>query len=101
MQKDDIGFALTCKNSGLLKSGSDFGPRCLHTNFLAAVPIWKALSAVINLRLKTPGSFWLKDMAGSFLFLCSQLLSGPWEIIMTNLTVLTSDKTGVLPGLRG
>lgn len=47
-----------------------------------------AIRRVINLRLKAPGTFWLKDMAECFLFLRSQLLSGRWEIFMGNLTAL-------------
>jgi hypothetical protein len=48
-----------------------------------------AIRRVINLRLKAPGTFWLKEMAECFLFLRSQLLSGRWEIFMGNLTALT------------
>ncbi len=48
-----------------------------------------AIRRVINLRLKAPGTFWLKDMAECFLFLRSQMLSGRWEIFMGNLTSLT------------
>jgi len=48
-----------------------------------------AIRRVINLRLKAPGTFWLREMAEYFLFLRSQLLSGRWEIFMTNLTALT------------
>lgn len=47
-----------------------------------------AIRRVINLRLKAPGTFWLKDMAECFLFLRSQLLSGRWNIFMDNLTAL-------------
>ena len=47
-----------------------------------------AIRRVINLRLKAPGTFWLKEMAECFLFLRSQLLSGRWEIFMGNLTTL-------------
>jgi hypothetical protein len=48
-----------------------------------------AIRRVINLRLKAPGTFWLKEMAEYFLFLRSQLLSGRWEIFITNLTAIT------------
>jgi len=48
-----------------------------------------AIRRVINLRLKAPGTFWLKEMAECFLFLRSQLLSGRWEIFIANLTALT------------
>jgi hypothetical protein len=41
-----------------------------------------AIRRVINLRLKSPGSFWLKDGAERFLFLRSQLISGRWNIFM-------------------
>ncbi|MDQ6961124.1 MAG: hypothetical protein Q9M28_01150 [Mariprofundaceae bacterium] len=47
-----------------------------------------AIRRVINLRLKAPGSFWLKEMAETFLFLRSQLISGRWEIFMDNLKAL-------------
>jgi hypothetical protein len=48
-----------------------------------------AIRRVINLRLKAPGTFWLKEMAECFLFLRSQLISGRWNIFMGNLTALT------------
>ena len=48
-----------------------------------------AIRRVINLRLKAPGTFWLKKMAECFLFLRSQLISGRWNIFMENLTALT------------
>ena len=44
-----------------------------------------AIRRVINLRLKSPGIFWKKDMAEIFLFLRSQLISGRWTIFMTNI----------------
>lgn len=47
-----------------------------------------AIRRVINLRLKAPGTFWLREMAECFLFLRSQLLSGRWKIFMGNLTAL-------------
>ncbi|SEH05892.1 hypothetical protein [Candidatus Venteria ishoeyi] len=47
-----------------------------------------AIRRVINLRLKAPGTFWLKNMAECFLFLRSQLLCGRWNIFMGNLTAL-------------
>jgi hypothetical protein len=43
-----------------------------------------AIRRVINLRLKSAGSFWKEDMAECFLFLRSQLLSGRWLIFMKN-----------------
>ena len=48
-----------------------------------------AIRRVINLRLKAPGTFWLKEMAECFLFLRSQLISGRWNVFMGNLTALT------------
>ncbi len=48
-----------------------------------------AIRWVISLRLKAPGTFWLKEMAECFLFLRSQLISGRWNIFMENLTALT------------
>lgn len=48
-----------------------------------------AIRRVINLRLKAPGTFWLKEMAECFLYLRSQLISGRWSIFMKNLTALT------------
>ncbi len=44
-----------------------------------------AIRRVINLRLKSAGTFWKKETAESFLFLRSQLLSGRWKIFMKNL----------------
>lgn len=44
-----------------------------------------AIRRVINLRLKSAGSFWLKSTAENFLFLRSQLISGRWNIFMKNL----------------
>lgn len=45
-----------------------------------------AIRRVINLRLKAPGTFWTIEMAETFLFLRSQLISGRWSIMMRNLT---------------
>ena len=47
-----------------------------------------AIRRVINLRLKAPGTFWLKEMAECFLFLRSQVISGRWKTFMANLTSL-------------
>jgi len=44
-----------------------------------------AIRRVINLRLKAPGTFWLKEMAEAFLFLRSQLISGRWNVFMRNV----------------
>ncbi len=44
-----------------------------------------AIRRVINLRLKSPGSFWLRDRAECFLFLRSQLISGRWNIFMDHI----------------
>lgn len=44
-----------------------------------------AIRRVINLRIKAPGSFWLKEMAECFLFLRSQLISGRWNIFFENI----------------
>ena len=43
-----------------------------------------AIRRVINLRLKSAGSFRTRNMAEYFLFLRSQLLSGRWNIFMNN-----------------
>lgn len=48
-----------------------------------------AIRRVINLRLKSPGSFWSKSMAQFFLFLRSQLLSGRWDLFIHNISSLT------------
>ena len=45
-----------------------------------------AIRRVINLRLKSPGMFWLKDMAETFLFLRSQFISGRWNVFIRNVT---------------
>jgi hypothetical protein len=44
-----------------------------------------AIRRVINLRLKSAGTFWLRHMAEFFLFLRSQLLSGRWNIFIKNV----------------
>ena len=44
-----------------------------------------AIRRVINLRIKSPGSFWKKNMAEYFLFLRSQLISGRWIIFIRNV----------------
>ena len=43
-----------------------------------------AIRRVINLRIKSAGSFWKKERAEYFLFLRSQLLSGRWLIFIRN-----------------
>jgi hypothetical protein len=48
-----------------------------------------AARRVINLRLKAPGTFWLKGMAECFLFLRPQAILGRREIFMKNLTSQT------------
>jgi hypothetical protein len=45
-----------------------------------------AIRRVINLRLKSAGSFWLKQVAEYMLFLRSALLSGRWKIFMTKFS---------------
>ena len=50
-----------------------------------------AIRRVINLRLKAPGTFWTTAMAEVFLFLRSQLLSGRWQIFLTNATRQLAD----------
>lgn len=44
-----------------------------------------AIRRVINLRMKSPGSFWKTETAESMLFLRSQLLSGRWRIMTENI----------------
>lgn len=44
-----------------------------------------AIRRVINMRLKSAGTFWLRHMAEFFLFLRSQLLSGRWNIFIRNV----------------
>jgi hypothetical protein len=44
-----------------------------------------AIRRVINLRLKSPGTFWKPETAESMLFLRSQLLSGRWNIMIDNI----------------
>ena len=44
-----------------------------------------AIRRIINLRLKSAGTFWKRDMAECFLFLRSQLLSGRWLIFLRNV----------------
>ncbi len=44
-----------------------------------------AIRRVINLRLKSAGTFWTREMAEYFLFLRSQLLSGRWLTFLRNV----------------
>ena len=44
-----------------------------------------AIRRVINLRLKSCGSFWKKENAEIYLFLRSQLISGRWNVFFENL----------------
>jgi hypothetical protein len=44
-----------------------------------------AIRRVINLRLKSSGSFWKKENAEIYLFLRSQLISGRWNVFFENL----------------
>jgi len=44
-----------------------------------------AIRRVINLRMKSPGIFWKPETSEPMLFLRSQLLSGRWNIMMTNI----------------
>lgn len=48
-----------------------------------------AIRRVINMRLKSAGSFWKPDMAEYMLFLRSQFLSGRWTILLNNITSRT------------
>jgi hypothetical protein len=45
-----------------------------------------AVRRIINLRLKSAGTFWKREMAECFLFLRAQLLSGRWLIFLRNVT---------------
>ncbi len=45
-----------------------------------------AIRRVINMRLKSPGIFWIKERAEYFLFLRSQLLSGRWLAFIQNVS---------------
>lgn len=45
-----------------------------------------AIRRVINLRLKSCGSFWKKENAEIYLFLRSQLITGRWDTFFMNLT---------------
>lgn len=44
-----------------------------------------AIRRVINLRLKSSGSFWKKENAEIYLFLRSQLICGRWNVFFENL----------------
>lgn len=44
-----------------------------------------AIRRVINLRLKSSGSFWKKENAEIYLFLRAQIISGRWNIFMENV----------------
>lgn len=47
-----------------------------------------AIRRVINLRLKSPGTFWKRKTAETMLFLRSALLCGRWKIMLNNLLAL-------------
>ena len=47
-----------------------------------------AIRRVLNLRIKGAGLFWLKENAEKMIFLRSQLLSGRWNIMMSNLMIM-------------
>ena len=51
-----------------------------------------AIRRVINLRLKSCGSFWKKENAEIYLFLRSQLISGRWNVFFENLINRLDDK---------
>ncbi|CAK0772574.1 hypothetical protein CCP4SC76_5580019 [Gammaproteobacteria bacterium] len=70
----------------LLNSLQYFGLFLLKMSGLTLLShVESAIRRVINLRLKAPGTFWLKKMVECFLFLRSQLISGRWEIFMATL----------------
>lgn len=45
-----------------------------------------AIRRVINLRLKSCGSFWKKENAEIYLFLRAQIISGRWNVFFENIT---------------
>ncbi len=49
-----------------------------------------AIRRVINMRLKSAGSFWKRQMAEYMLFLRSQFLSGRWSIFFKNVRCKTA-----------
>ena len=61
--------------SAFKKAGIVCGSGCVES----------AIRRVINLRLKSPGSFWKIENAEYFLFLRSQLISGRFSIFQNNL----------------
>lgn len=65
------------------KNGIPCGSGCVES----------AIRRVINLRLKSAGSFWKKKMAEYFLFLRSQLISGRWLIFLRNVVRILTEKT--------
>jgi hypothetical protein len=46
-----------------------------------------AIRRVINLRLKSPGTFWKPETAEAMLFLRNQLLSGRWNLMIDNMFI--------------
>jgi hypothetical protein len=98
---DDLGkairLALTGKKQekGLTKWRNYFRKNAIRMQYAqcqkAHLPcgsghVESAIRRVINLRLKAPGTFWTTAMAEVFLFLRSQLLSGRWQVFLTNAT---------------
>lgn len=51
-----------------------------------------AIRRVINLRLKSPGTFWKKETAEAMLFLRSALLCGRWKTMLNNLLALSREE---------
>ena len=46
--------------------------------------IESAIRRVVNLRLKSPGSFWKLDFAEKMIYLRSQILYGRWQYLKNN-----------------
>jgi hypothetical protein len=59
------------------------------SNLLMKLPIGSgviesAIRRVVNLRLKSPGSFWKVDFAEKMIYLRSQILYGRWQNLKNN-----------------
>lgn len=51
---------------------------------IGAGVIESAIHRVVNLRLKSPGSFWKLDFAEKMIYLRAQILYGRWKILKNN-----------------
>ena len=84
-----------CKHKSALKKWASYfdgnAKRMQYNEFKSVhIPcgsgcVESAIRRIINMRLKSAGSFWKRDMTEAFIFLRSQLLSGRWDFFLRNV----------------